>query len=467
LVDFSYAGYRYGEEQPPIVAELERLGPQSGDQTERIQAALDAVAERPLGDDGFRGALVLEAGTYRIDGTLYLNASGVVLRGAGDGSTESSDTILVAPGDTPHQRSVIVMGSGSTSIWSGEAPGTRTDIVTPHVRAGARELDVADASAFAADDNVIIRHPSTSEWISAKDGGGVVSTAPWSAGQIDMWFNRRIVGIQGSTLTLDVPVYDHLIRDLAQSYLYENTRNNLVTQVGLEDLRVDIQSAGGSDENHAWNAIDIVGVEDAWVRRATLLHFGYAGVRMREALRVTIDGVSALDPVAERTGGRMYNFSADARTQLVLIKNSHARGGRHNFVSNGTSSVSGIVVYRSISDSASTSSEGHRRWSQAMLFDNISEQNSTNTRVVGLYNRGDWGTSHGWAVVHSALWNYDVGDGHAVIQKPPGGQNYSVGGAGSHRGEGPFPGPAGFIERQDGTLFPESLYEAQLCERLR
>jgi hypothetical protein len=108
-----------------------------------------------------------------------------------------------------------------------------------------------------------------------------------------------------------------------------------------------------------------------------------------------------------------------------------------------------------------------------LLYDNIveSEPAKAGLVVLGLYNRGDYGTSHGWSSVHSVAWNYDTGEqGVGVIQKPPTAQNYAIGGAGTFSGEkppAPFDQPEGYIEGtgQPG-LVPESLYERQLAERL-
>lgn len=69
-----------------------RIGPADGDDTARIQAALDEVAARPLDGHGHRGALVLAPGVYEIAGTVRVRASGVVLRGSGAGADASYRT---------------------------------------------------------------------------------------------------------------------------------------------------------------------------------------------------------------------------------------------------------------------------------------------------------------------------------------------------------------------------------------
>ena len=58
-VDFSYAGYGKGIVQRPGVPVAIRLAPTNGDNTARIQAALDAASALPLNAAGIRGAVLL------------------------------------------------------------------------------------------------------------------------------------------------------------------------------------------------------------------------------------------------------------------------------------------------------------------------------------------------------------------------------------------------------------------------
>jgi F5/8 type C domain len=96
-----------------------------------------------------------------------------------------------------------------------------------------------------------------------------------------------------------------------------------------------------------------------------------------------------------------------------------------------------------------------------VLFDNIVESGSGSLKLI---NRGDWGTSHGWGSAHSVAWNFNKG---MFVQKPPTAQNYGISQGGSFPTNFAWPGPQGFTEQQAGTLVPASLYEAQLCDRLR
>ena len=465
LPDVGSAGYGAGARELPDVPEVMRIGPGDGDDTARIQAALDQVASRPLDSTGHRGALVLAPGTYDIAGTVRVRASGVVLRGSGAGADPAVDTILRALGDTPHQRSVIVLGNGSGVRWQNALAGTQAAITTQRVLVGERSFDVDHPERLEVGARVVVRHPSTAAWIAALGGGGAM--VAWTPGQLDIPYLRRVVTKDGARITLDVPVHNHLDRALAPSVIYAVDETMLVREAGVERLRVDIVTAGGEDENHAWNAVDVAGAEDAWVRDVTALHFGYAVVRVHDSDRITVRESRGLDAVAQVTGGRLYHFAADAFAQEVVFDRCEATQARHAFVSNGTSSVSGIVFLRGRGIRSRTSSEGHRRWSQALVYDSIVEMQPATGRVVGLYNRGDWGTQHGWAAAHSVLWHYDTGGREAVLQKPPTAQNFAIATVGSVTSSGPFAGPPGHVEAVNGDLVPASLYEAQVCDRLR
>lgn len=167
----------------------------------------------------------------------------------------------------------------------------------------------------------------------------------------------------------------------------------------------------------------------------------------------------------------MYNFNTYVYSQLNLFSNCYARNGRHHYVSNGTSSASGNVFLRCTSDAINNSNEGHRQWTQGMLYDNHKEINLKRDFVLGLYNRVNMGTGHGWAAVHSVLWNCDVDDtyGKIGLQQPPTAQNYAIGCFAKTITGNPVNAtnfPIGYVEgKNKAGLVPNSLYEAQLAAR--
>ncbi|AFN75555.1 peptidoglycan-binding LysM [Melioribacter roseus P3M-2] len=478
IPDFSYAGYRNGEVDIPYIPVVKTISPIEGDNTRNIQNAIDEAGKLPINENGFRGAVLLSAGTYEIYGTIKINYDGVILRGVGDGADPSNNTILIGKGDKPHQRTIIVAGGGNITKWQEQAPGTKTNIKDSILYIGANMFTVENPEYFNVGDNIIIFHPVTDKWIAAVGGGGTDTDREWQVSDgINIVYNRFIKNIKDDTIFIDAPIYNTLDKSLSQSYIYKYARTGLKKNIGIENLRIDIEANGittdsNGDENHAWQAIDLIQIEDAWVKNCTLLHFGQSGVRTSTATRITIDSCKALEPVSNITGERRYNFNLYHASQLILVKNCLTTYARHSYISNGTSTVSGCVFYNNRSENDFASSEGHRMWSQALLYDNIIYTKPNTTILIGLYSRGNYGTSHGWGAVHSVAWNCTVpSNNKIIIQKPPTAQNYAIGCKGIVTGlkyEGaPFDYPQGYIEGTNKIgLYPASLYEAQLQERL-
>lgn len=97
IPDFSRVGYKGGGVAIPDVPTVRELSPQpSGDDTDRIQSALDAIGRRQPDENEFRGALLLKAGEYRVSRHLNIRHSGVVLRGEGQ-SREGRSSSRRAP----------------------------------------------------------------------------------------------------------------------------------------------------------------------------------------------------------------------------------------------------------------------------------------------------------------------------------------------------------------------------------
>lgn len=474
LPDFSHAGYRGGDAGIPDIPVVKTISPVAGDNTAHIQAAIDAVGAMKL-VDGVRGALLLREGIYFVNGTVRVPYDGVVLRGEGIGRT-----VIRALGDTPHQRDVVIIGADKRIWGASEKSGTRQAIQDPVVPVGAMTLTVADASCFAVGQPLIIYHPCSDSWLQAVDYGGVPFPDPsdpsepderWTIDQYPVTYHRYITAIDGNTLTLDAPVFYTLIKARSASYVYVPDMKGTIYGAAIEDLTVSIESRGGEDENHAWNAVRFRSIENAWARDCEFIGFGQSGIVTDACRRSTFLRCRAIDPVAITTGERKYSFNTYLHSQLNLFQQCYAHGGRHNYISNGTSGTSGNVFLRCVSDSALNVNEGHRGWTQGMLYDCHKEQNMVRPFTLGLYNRVAMGTGHGWAAVQSVLWNCDVDAAYGTIglQKPPTAQNYAIGCKAKKITGKPVNAsdfPKGYVEgqNQDG-LQPESLYEAQLRSR--
>jgi hypothetical protein len=175
LPDFSHVGYHSGEEAIPRIPVRKTLEPGQGDDTQRIQDALDELGKLPLDETGFRGALLLKRGIYHVDGSLRISHSGTVLRGEGNGP---DGTVIVATGydDLAYQRALITVGprSGATQIHAQH--GYRTDemtiladskqeIVDAFVPIGSHSFEVESAASYRPGDRIVVHRPSTADWI--------------------------------------------------------------------------------------------------------------------------------------------------------------------------------------------------------------------------------------------------------------------------------------------------------------
>ena len=104
--------------------------------------------------NGWRGVVFLNAGEYQLASTVAINASGVVLKGAGDSPT--TGTRLRAT--DPRQYNVIsIDGSGSRSTVS----GTTHNLTQKLVPAGARTFQVDSTTGLAVGHTVMVKRPST------------------------------------------------------------------------------------------------------------------------------------------------------------------------------------------------------------------------------------------------------------------------------------------------------------------
>ena len=476
VVDFSWAGYKNSNEPIPTITKIiSTLNPAVGvDNTTAINSAITAAASVTPDANGFRGVILLKKGNYQINGTINLNVSGVIVRGEGN---DPAGTVLTAVGNTPNQRSVFVAGGGTSAQWK-QVGSVKTNITTQFVQVGSNQFNVASTTGFAVGDEICVYHPSSAAWITAVGGGGVDTAAPWTAGQIDIMFNRTILAISGNTISIDAPVMNHLDLSLTQSYIYKIDKTTTKTKIGVENLSIDIQNwTSFRDEAHAWEGLVMADIEDSWAKKVTALHFGQSGFQTFTANRITIDSCQALWPCATLSGSCRDNFQIDEWSSNILVSHCIADSARHSFEVSGTSKASGVVFFRCTATNATNPSEGHFHWPQGLLYDCFRDYGTMTDVVLGIYNRGSMGTNHGWAAAHSVAWNCDLRRtattyGDLVCQQPPTAQNYMIGGFAyvNRSGKIPFPQyPLGYVEGVNNTnasLNPQSLFEEQLKERL-
>lgn len=464
IVDFSHAGYHSGEKEIPNVPVVKAISPVEGDNTAHIQAAIDEVAALTPDGNGHRGALLLQAGVYELQDLIYIREDGIVLRGEGQGNGPSDTVLVDATGRRVEDLGLIIIES---SIGGNiEESGTRQNVTSEYIPAGCRTIAVEDASLYNVGDLLIIEHLATAEWLDAINYGNTDGdSTPWVPFQSDlrMTFHGNVTAIDGNQIKLDSPIYHALDRSLSQAQVYRHSGRKLIRECGIENLRGFSQTTGPEDENHLWDFVHFFGAENCWAKDSTAVAFADSGFRFTRSRRSSVLNCSVLDPVSQVTGGRRYNFYVGADCHDLLFKGCVATEGRHCYVANGAANVNGIVFTQSQSFGAYSTSENHRRWGSAMLWDTIAWINASSSTVLGLYNRGSSGTSHGWTGTGLVAWNIDAPGRIVLCEKPPLGENFAIGCDATVKERHHFPG---WIERTGETISIPSLYEAQLEERL-
>jgi hypothetical protein len=155
IPDFSYCGYKASNNAIPNGLVKVVVPVAAGDATLRIQSAIDYVASLPTDADGFKGAVLLQKGTYNVEGQLKISSSGVILRGSGMGA---GGTVLLGTGK---DRATLVRIFGKND----KTTGTEVKVADVYVPVNATKLTVSNAS-FKVGDDVIIHRPSTKKWIA-------------------------------------------------------------------------------------------------------------------------------------------------------------------------------------------------------------------------------------------------------------------------------------------------------------
>lgn len=455
LPDFSFAGYqRGGVALPSSYTRHVTLSPDTNDASDhqRIQQAIDMVATLPKDAQGLRGEVYLEAGSYELDEGLTITADGIILSGAGQNPDQG--TLLIARKAVQHTV-IDVHGPGSGLGLHLDEASTQ-DITSPHVPVGATSFEVTNAATFQVGDEVVITRTPNQAWIDLLD----MATYGWTTTSYAIPHIRHITGIQGNSVTIDVPIVDALQDLYGSGTITKITSADFIQEVGVQNLwiRSDYDQNNPEDEQHAWTAIAFNRARHSWIHGVTGEHMGLSTVHLNQgALYNTAQEVAFLNPVSQVTGGRRYPFYING--SYNLIQRCYAEQGRHNFVTG--SRVTGPNVWLDCLAMSSSNDDGpHHRWATGLLFDNIQ---STRFHVQ---NRKDSGSGHGWAGAQVMLWNSVVE--RIIIDAPPAAMNWSVGTMYQHQDEGSWAPEedTGMIQSAQQHVTPRSLYIQQLEDRL-
>jgi hypothetical protein len=443
--DFSHAGYGGGTVIPAVtVRVVVPLRP--GDATARIQAALDYVSALVPDPDGLRGTVLLQDGRHEVAGRLRITTGGVVLRG------EGKATALVATG-TDRRALVQIRGRADRTNMGGSRK-----VVDDYVPVGTSTLKLDSAEGLSIGTRVTVTHPSSKAWIAAlgmdrfpsRDKGSYLD---WRPGTMDVSWDRTVTKVDGSCITLDVPLTSALDAAHGGGTVRAYVWPGRVRHVGVESLRCEsaIDPSNPHDEDHAWAGVTVEHAEDVWVRQVSFARFAGSAVAVWEtAGRVTVADCDSAQPVSELGGYRRHTFFTAGGQTLFLRCTSD--GGRHDFATGHLAAGPTAFVHCKATN-ATQFSGPIGSWASGVLYDNVSIDGAG----LSLTNRETDGQGVGWAAANSMLWQCSAPV--VTCRAPPTAQNWAIGVWGRFVGDGHWRELNEFVR-------PHSLYVAQLTDRL-
>jgi hypothetical protein len=442
MPDFSTCGYRGGDQPIQNVPVRCLVTHKPGDATARIQAAIDYVASLPPDE---RGAILLQPGEYEVAGGLKITASGVVLRGSG-----IDKTIIRATG-RDRRTVVTIAGKDDRKVDS-----SAVAIADAYVPVNASKFHVANATGFKAGDTIVIRRPSTPEWIKAigmDDMGGERHGFSWKPGTRDLVWDRTVTKVDGNTITIDSPLMTALDKKLGGGTVARYEWAGRVREVGVENLTLasDYDKARPADEDHAWFGVTMENARDSWVRQVAFRHLAGSAVAVYESCsRVTCEDLNSFEPISQDGGYRRHTFFTAG--QQTLFQRCHSEQGRHDFsvgfCSPGPNAFVQCDTTESLNDSGPIDS-----WAAGVLFDNV----RIDGNAITFGDRRWQAQGAGWSTANSVLWQC-----HASIIRcfaPPTANNWAIGCWSTFDGDGVW-------QSSNDSVSPQSLYYAQLADRI-
>jgi hypothetical protein len=482
LHDFSYAGYRAGEQEPgsnipsflvDVVADFEADATGESDATAAVQGAIDAVAQAG------GGVVFFPPGLYRLDGTLSVTHSSVVLRG--ESSAESRLYFTKSEG-MGYQGHIRFVGNLSSDL---EIP------LAEDGESRSFQVHVEDASALSIGEDIAIGWVITPGFVAAHGMEGT-----WQAFN-DTWqpfFWREVVGVDTSgnphVVTVDVPLrYPARVSDMASIRRY----TGYLEECGVESLGF----ANAVEWSAAWaqmqvHVLEMHGVKDAWIRDVVSFpspvapgsgfgvgaHLQNGGLMVKSSKRVTIADSHLAEAQNIGGGGCGYLFEV-RQSNEVLFRDCSGSNARHNFIQNWGFGVTGCVWLRVLSQGGvggisetfpgglSADSEFHHSLATANLIDS-----SVFHDGWSMVNRDNWSSGAGHTGTENAVWN--VG-GNGRVRSYQFGWGFVIGSdetievkTTSTSKESWGTAPNDFTEGlgQGDLLVPQSLFQDQLERRL-
>ena len=446
ILDFSHCGYRNSNEPIPNAAIAIRVPLAEGDNSQRIQRAVDYVSSLPLSADGIRGAVLLEQGTYTIDKPIRITASGVILRGSGTDAT----TLLKRGVD----RGAVVYIEGVNDYRAIDT----ADIVSNYVPVNSRGMRVSLTAGLKAGTRISVLRPSTAHWIKTmhcNDFGGGIEVLGWKPGDADLLWDRTVTEVIGDSIIIDAPLTAALDKTHCEGTLMRYEWPGRISECGVENLRIAAEcdtSENPMDENHAWTGISIDCAENCWVRQTDFEGLaGSAVIVQHHGSNITVEDCISRNPVSEIAGMRRRTFHTLG--QHTLFQRCMSEHGINDFAA-GTNAAGPNAFVQCEAADAHGFSGSTGTWACGLLFDLV-DIDGHDLRFGNLRSEKN---GAGWNTGNSLFWQCTAA-GIECASPTSDAKNRAYACWAQFTGDGDW-------DRSNSFTSPRSIFGKQLEERL-
>ncbi len=459
IIDYSYAGYHGGGAALPVVVVEATVTPVAGNNSANIQAAINAVSARPL-VGGFRGAVLLQPGTYSVTSPISITASGVILRGSGSGTGGTQLSMSGAAFNL-----FAITGSGNYA-----ASGTPMTMTASYAPVGTITFTVNSTAGYAVGDTVLVRRLVTQAWVDLMNMNNLVrngAAQTWIGVGSNIETDRVITAINGNQVTLDVPLTDSFDANYTAGTIVHYSFNGRISETGLEHLSILAPAQNANISTPQYEAMNMGNVMNGWVQDIAVQDTDNSFSVGGGTKEITFSGVTVTHTTnfTQAAGPADFAYSG---TQ-TLFENCASKGNTGVWAFVGQAEATGPnVMLNCFSDARGLSP--HQRWSTGSLADNCQfGGGGTGTPGIAYSNRCEDGSGQGWDAGWSVGWNCTSSD--FQILNPPGTLNWAIGCIGTEDAPGSCAGSAEVQGTYDslGTHVTlgsyTSLYLAQLAAR--
>jgi hypothetical protein len=307
LMDWSHAGYRAGEAALPERAatiDASAHGAQADGRTDATQALRSALGAARPGD-----VVHLGAGVYVIRAPLEL-PSGVVLEGEGP-----DRTVLEVPVSLTDLGGNRGLAAGETSDYAfggaflraaGADDGRPLATVIARAARGTPSLQVSSTAAITVGQWVHVEETDVSGTLTRRLHADLVEGGRGNIGDKQVDHYTRVKAVGAGAIELERPLTVDVEARWSPRVLAFSPRT---AEVGVQHLTIRFPESayGGHFKEAGYNAIELAGVFNSWIRDVRIVNADY-GVNLNRSHFITVQDV-VIDAAHGRSGHHALNNS--------------------------------------------------------------------------------------------------------------------------------------------------------------